>query len=78
MDLTFDESLFNKIIVVLVIAIVIVGAVAALRFSVFSVGGDVPAGRVPAAVGTLLADEPKEVVAGLRSYNWSCRGAGWR
>ena len=33
MDLAFDETLFNKIIVVLVVAIVIIGAVAALQFS---------------------------------------------
>ncbi|GEM_PF-1062959 len=39
MDLAFDETLFNKIIVVLVVAIVIIGAVAALQFSGL-LGGD--------------------------------------
>jgi putative intracellular protease/amidase len=79
-DLTFDESLFNKIIVVLVIAIVIVGAVAALRFSGL-LGGDrdVPGpGQVPGEPGSEPSygpDEPEEVVTGLKSYNWSYRGS---
>lgn len=43
MDLAFDETLFNKIIVVLVVAIIIVGAIAALHFSgLLSGEGDDP------------------------------------
>jgi len=79
-DLTFDETLFNKIIVVLVIAIVIVGAVAALRFSgILDGDGDVPElDSVPGEPGpepSYDTDE-QEVVTGLKSYAWSYRGSG--
>lgn len=83
MDLTFDESLFNKIIVVLVIAIVIVGAVAALRFSGLlggdgGVPGPGPAFGEPKPEPSYGPDEQegeREVVTGLKSYNWSYRGS---
>lgn len=81
MDLTFDESLFNKIIAVLVIAIVIVGAVATLRFSGLLDGGEeIPGpGQVPGEPGSGPSYDPYEqeeieVVAGLKSYAWSYRG----
>ncbi|MDD4255834.1 MAG: hypothetical protein PHP59_10735 [Methanofollis sp.] len=79
MDLTFDETLFNKIIVVLVIAIVIVGAVAALRFSGLLGGdGDVPEpDPVPGEPGPEPSYDPdeQEVVTGLKSYAWSYCGS---
>ncbi|MDD3856593.1 MAG: hypothetical protein PHP43_00915 [Methanoculleus sp.] len=83
MDLTFDESLFQKIIVILVIAVIAAGAVAALRFSgVLGAGGDI---SPPIGSGTPSTQKPVEpypeggeegVVTGLKSYNWSYRETG--
>ncbi|QSZ66198.1 hypothetical protein RJ40_01135 [Methanofollis aquaemaris] len=79
MDLTFDESLFKKVIAVLVIAIIIVGAIATLKFTgLLGDDGDGPLGpgQVPS---TPELDEPdfeeqERQVAGPKSYNWTYRG----
>ena len=83
MDLAFDETLFNKIIVVLVVAIIIVGAIAALHFSgLLSGEGDDPGpGSVthepePGPSYDPYEEDPEKDtgVTGLKSYAWSYRG----
>jgi hypothetical protein len=79
-DLAFDDSLFKKVIVILVIAILIVGAVATLKFTGLLDGaGDDPIGpgQVPVTsepdetdFGVLVEQGP-----GMKSYNWTYRGA---
>lgn len=79
MDLAFDDSLFKKVIAILVIAILIVSAIATLKFTGLLDGaGDDPfsPGQVPVTPGP---DEPdfggqEEQVPGLKSYNWTYRG----
>lgn len=85
MDLAFDESLFKKVIAVLVIAIIIVGAIAILRFSGL-LGGDSPLGpgQVPGTPGPDTdpglrghdLDDQERKVAGPKSYTWTYRGTG--
>ncbi|WP_298670125.1 hypothetical protein [uncultured Methanofollis sp.] len=81
MDLAFDESVFKKVIAILVIAIIIVSALAILRFSGFlGGGGDGPLGpgQVPATPGPDGPDlhGQEKQVAGPKSYNWTYRGTG--
>ncbi len=76
MDLAFDESLFKKIIAVLVVAIVIVGVVAVLRFSGIGFGQE-PGPIVPDPyVSDPGIDEepPEETLTGPKSYTWSYGG----
>lgn len=73
MDTTFDESLFRKVIAVLVIAIVVVGAVAVLRFSgVLGGEEELPSVSNQTSPG---AEEPPggEDVTGLKTYAWTYR-----
>lgn len=68
MDLAFDESLFQKIIVFLLIAVVIVGVVAALQLSGILGGGeDLP----PVSPGSDPGPEKEEAVTGWKTYAWS-------
>jgi len=71
-DFAFDESVFRKIIVVLLIAIVIVGAVAVLRFSGILGGSEevIPSAAIwnVTAVDIPIAEED---VAGLKTYAWT-------
>lgn len=82
MDLAFDESLFRKIIVVLLIAVVAVGVIAALQLSgVFGGGSDAPFPAGPGSDPGPGPDEPglekeKEEVAGWKSYAWSYKENG--
>lgn len=77
MALAFDESLFKKVIAVLVIAIVIVGVVAALRFSGIGLPGQEPG---PVSPDPYLPDPgideepPEEELTGPKSYTWSYGG----
>ncbi|WP_067050375.1 hypothetical protein [Methanofollis ethanolicus] len=79
MDLAFDESLFKKLIVVLVIAIVVVGAAATLRFSgLLGSDGDTP-DPLPGTPGPDTRPDPFEdnhedqekQIAGPKSYAWT-------
>jgi len=75
-DLTFGESFFNKIIVVLVIAIIVVGAIAALQFSGILGGSEgIPGPDLTPGPSPYDPDE-QEVVAGLKSYAWSYKETG--
>lgn len=73
MDLAFDESLFKKVIGVLVAAIVIVGLVAVLWFSGIGFPGQEPAPVTPTPVGhgSDPGPEKEEAVTGWKTYAWS-------
>ncbi|WOX54903.1 hypothetical protein R6Y95_05370 [Methanoculleus palmolei] len=81
MDLAFDESLFKKVIGVLVIAIAVVGVVAVLWFSGIGFPGQEQE-PAPVTPDPYLPDPgteeepPEETPAGPKSYNWSYQGAG--
>jgi len=80
-DLAFDESLFRKIIVVLLIAVVAVGVIAALQLSgVLGGGSDAPSPAGPGSDPDPGPDEPglekEEAVAGWKSYAWSYKETG--
>jgi len=72
MGLVFDESLFKKVIGVLVAAIVIVGLVAVLWFSGIGFPGQKP-GPVTPGPGT-EEEPPEEMTAGPKTYTWSYDG----
>lgn len=77
MDLVFDESFFTKIIVILLIAIAITGALAIIVFSgIFNGKDETPVHSEPVKGGDDPYQIPQqqgdsEVVAGLKSYSWS-------
>ncbi|MDO8841290.1 hypothetical protein [Methanocalculus sp.] len=77
MDLVFDESFFTKVIIILLIAIAITGALAIIIFSGIFNGEDDPGLHTGPVVG---GDEPyqispqqgdSELVTGMKSYAWS-------